>query len=67
MVFIALYGPPAFAGAAPLDQVQAWVTTLVPPGSDAYIQRGMASARLTEQLKARIVEQADAAISATHA
>jgi len=64
MVFIALYAPPAFADAAPLDQVQAWVTTLVPPGSDAFIQRGMASAKLAQQLRARIVQQADAAMQA---
>jgi hypothetical protein len=42
--------------------VQAWVTSVVPPGSDAYIQRGMSSAKLRLQLKSRIVEQADAAM-----
>jgi aminopeptidase N len=63
MVAIAIFVPPAFADAAPLDQVQAWITSLVPPGSDAYIQRGMASARLQQQLKARIVQQADAALA----
>jgi aminopeptidase N len=62
LVFLALFAPPALADAAPLDQVQTWVTSVVPPGSDAYIQRGMASAKLHLQLKSRIVEQADAAM-----
>ena len=63
MVFLALFVPPAFADAAPLDDVQTWITSLVPPGSDAYIQRGMSSAKLRLQLKSRIVEQADSAMS----
>lgn len=62
LVFLALFAPPALADAAPLDEVQAWVTSVVPPGSDAYIQRGMSSAKLQLQLKSRIVEQADAAM-----
>ena len=64
LVFVALFVPPSFAAAAPLDDVQPWVTSLVPPGSDAYIQRGMASAKLRLQLETRIVEQADAALRA---
>ncbi len=63
MVFIALFAPQQLVDAAPLDQVRAWVTSLVPPGSDAYIERGMSAAKLALQIKARIVEQADAALS----
>jgi aminopeptidase N len=66
MVFLALFVPPTFADAAPLDQVQAWVTGLVPAGSEAYIARGMSSAKLQLELKSRIVEQTDAAMRAQH-
>jgi aminopeptidase N len=66
-VGIAQFLPVIFWNAAPLDELQTWVTGLAPQGSAPYIARGMERARFQAELKQRLVHDADAAVHVAHA
>jgi len=55
----AQYVPQLFWNSAPLEQIEAWVRSKVPPEMEPVLARGMAAARLQVAEKELLVQEAD--------